>query len=210
LKRYNVIKHFMGMLSELDVAIFSGPELCKEAHAYNREGNFYIDDTFGMAVSFALGIAMCSDKRIFVFVGEGDLLRDLSSATQAAVSRCKKLIMVVLDNDSYYSSGNQPSIFNRVTSKRGLFYDMGFLVQDYSVHFNKLRLKQLQAAVSNLPGPTYLLVELSKGNNKKLAPINIDRHKSKLDLEEFLRREPQADSTEDAMVLNLDEVGGND
>jgi thiamine pyrophosphate-dependent acetolactate synthase large subunit-like protein len=73
MKRYSVIKNFTNLLKDNDIVIFSGKNMCKEAYQYDKPGYFYIDDTFGLSVSFALGIAMSTDKRVFVFVGEGDL-----------------------------------------------------------------------------------------------------------------------------------------
>ena len=36
MKRYTVIKHFMDLLHENDILIFSGSERCKEAYQYKN------------------------------------------------------------------------------------------------------------------------------------------------------------------------------
>ena len=73
MKRYSVLRYFMkNILEESDVAILTGREMCKEAYQYDRPGNLYIYDDFGLTVSLATGVAMATDKRVFVFVGEGD------------------------------------------------------------------------------------------------------------------------------------------
>ena len=208
MKRHNVVKHFISFLTENDMAIFSGSELCKEAYAYDRPGNFYLEDTFGLAVSFALGVALCSDKKVFVFVGEGDLLRDLSSAAQASASSCKNLILVVLDNGVYQGVSNQPNIFDRLVSKRGLFYDMGFLVQDYTKHFRDSKFKQLKNIINRLKGPVVVLIELSAGINKKIESLFVDKIEAGSNLTEFLTRAPKDDRIDNKKPLNLDQGGG--
>ena len=171
MKRFSVIKEFSKILSGSDVVIFSGKEMCKEAYQYDRSGYFYIDNYFGVSVSFALGIALCTDRRIFVFVGEGDLLRELAVIGQIAASKCKNIFIVVLDNGGYQHAGNFPNIFDMFLSKKGVFYNMGCLVHDFTTNLKNKHLVEVKAAVERIRGPMVILIEVEFGLKRKLDSI---------------------------------------
>jgi hypothetical protein len=171
MKRFSAIRELTKVLNESDVAIFSGADMCKEAYQYDKPGYFYIEDSFGIATSFGLGVALSTDKRVFVFVGEGDLLRDLTAVGQAGASKCKNLFIVVLDNGGYQHAGNFPNIFDSFLSKKGVFYNIGCLVHDFTVNIKNRYLVEVRAAVERIRGPMVILVEVDRGLKKGLADI---------------------------------------
>ena len=215
MKRYILIKNFIKLLHHNDVCIFSGQEMCKEAYQYDRQGNFYIDKPFGITMSFSLGVAMSTNKRVFIFIGEGDLLRELSSVAQMAVSECKNICLVVLDNGTYQSAGSHPTIFDSIVSKKGFFYNLGFLVQDYTKHFSNRGFKQLQNIIDNLVGPVCIFIEVNKGIKKNLEEINIVKSDMKDEFIKFISNKELSTSLFDPIntdkVLNFDDIvsGGN-
>ena len=215
MKRYIVIKNFINFLHENDVAIFSGQEMCKEAYQYDRPGNFYVDKPFGVTMSFSLGVAMSTEKRVFIFIGEGDLLREISAAAQIAVSNCKNICLVLLDNGIYQSVGGHPTIFDSIVSKKGCLYNLGFLVQDYTKHFYNRRFKQLQNIIDNLVGPVCVFMEVNKGIKKDLKNVKISKVDMKDRLVEFIKNKELSTSLfkppNSEVILNLDDIssGGN-
>ena len=215
MKRYVLIKNFIKLLHHNDICIFSGSEMCKEAYQFDRPGNFYIQDFFGITLSFALGVAMCTNKRVFVFVGEGELLREMSAATQMAVSDCSNMFLVLLDNCGYQSTGGQPNIFDNIISKKGFFYNFGFLVQDYTKHFNNRAFKQLQNILNNLIGPVCILMEVNKGIKRGLKEVELSIDEMTTVFTKFVRDKELSTSLFESKivgdVLNLDEIssGGN-
>lgn len=215
IKRYVLIKNFIKLLHRNDICIFSGQEMCREAYQFDRPGHFYIQDFFGITLSFALGVAMCTDKRVFVFVGEGELLREMSAATQMAVSGCSNLCLVLLDNCGYQSTGGQPNIFNNIVSKKGFFYNFGFLIQDYTKHFSNKKVKQLQNILDNLMGPVCILMEVDKGIKRGLKDVESPVDEMTTAFTKFVRNKELSTSLFESKivgdVLNLDEIstGGN-
>ena len=187
MKRYIVLKNFIESLKDNDVAIFSGQEMCKEAYQYDRPGNFYIHDLYSVAPAFALGMAMCTDKRIFVFVGEGDLLRELAAASQIAASRCSNIFLVVLDNGTYQSAGNFPNIMESMRSKRGVMLNFGLVVFDFTVFLPKREFKKMRNFMQNLRGPVVLFMDIDKGVNKDLPDIDIAEEEMKERLTAFIK-----------------------
>lgn len=186
MKRYTVIKHFIDLLHENDILIFSGPELCKEAHEYKKNNYFYMEDSIGMAASFGLGIAMCTDKRVFVFLGEGELLRELGVLAQIGASKCSNLFLVLLDNGCYQSAGGYPSVFENLLSKKGFIFNSNTKVITFTKHFKDKEFKRLRDRFPRLMGPMVVLMDVDKGIKKGLDKININFKKQRDGVSKFI------------------------
>lgn len=176
MKRYRAIRDFLTCLNSNDVAIFSGKEASKEAYMYDREGNLYVLDSPGTASSLGLGVAMSTNKRVFVFVGDGEFLMEIGSAAQMAASRCLNLTYIVLDNGVYQSAGGQPTIFREVGSVKGLLFGLGFTVFDLTPYFkDKKSITKMSKIVDKLKGPTAIIIKVDRGENKKVKNIETDK-----------------------------------
>ncbi len=81
----------------------------------DRPANFYMLGSMGLLSSFGLGLALQSpDRRVYVLEGDGSALMSLGSLPLIASERPKNLIHIILDNESYESTGAQPSISSKV------------------------------------------------------------------------------------------------
>ena len=168
-KRNFVIKRFMSILKDNDVAIFSGKELCEEAFIYDRPGNFYVNDVDGFASSLALGVALCNDKRIFVFCEDWDFLKEMSTTAQIGVSRAENIFYVVLGSGRYTFSGNQPNIFAEITAPKWVFSGLGFITNDFTHYMqNKKTIKELEKYMERIRGPLVILMKIKDDVDKKL------------------------------------------
>ena len=143
----------------------------------------------GMSVSFAIGLALSTNKRVFVFVGEGDLLRELSVVGQAAVSACTNLFIIILDNDCYQDAGNLPTMFNSFLSRRGIFFNFGCMVHDFTANIKNRYLVELRAAVERIRGPMVILVSVDKGTKRNLSQSEVLSEDKMSALKEFVRDE---------------------
>lgn len=186
MKRYTVIKHFIDLLHENDILIFSGSELCKEAYQYRNNNCFYIEDSIGVAAAFGLGIAMCTDKRIFVFLGEGELLRELGIIAQIGASKCSNMFLVLLDNGCYQSAGGYPTVFENMLSKKGLIFNSNTKVITFTKHFKDKEFKRLKDRFTRLMGPMAILMDVDKGIKKGLGEIDIDFEEQRDRISEFI------------------------
>jgi hypothetical protein len=187
-KRNFVIKRFMSVLKDNDVAIFSGSELCKEAFVYDRPGNFYIENMDGLAASLALGTALCSDKRVFVFCEDWDFLKDMSVAAQIGVSRVENLYCVVLSSGRYTFSGNQPNIFAEITAPKWLFSGLGFITNDFTHYMqNKTSMKELEKYMERIRGPLVILMKIKDVvETKEMKKIKYSPEKLVKRIKEFI------------------------
>jgi len=78
--------------------------------AEDRPRNFYTWGSMGLASSIGLGLALARpDVRVFVLDGDGSLLMNLGSLATIGLLRPTNLVLVVMDNEEYATTGGQPS-----------------------------------------------------------------------------------------------------
>ena len=76
--------------------------------AGDRPQNFYTWGSMGMASSLGLGLALArADLRVFVLDGDGSLLMNLGSLATIGLLRPSNLVLVVMDNEEYATTGGQ-------------------------------------------------------------------------------------------------------
>jgi thiamine pyrophosphate-dependent acetolactate synthase large subunit-like protein len=76
--------------------------------ARDRDANFYTWGSMGLASSIGLGLAMAQpDRRVVVLDGDGSLLMNLGSLATIGWVRPKNLVVIVLDNALYGTTGGQ-------------------------------------------------------------------------------------------------------
>ncbi len=205
--RYMVLKYILKCLKDNDIAIFNGEGLCREAFNFDRPGNLYLTDAFGFSVPFAIGLSMGTNKRIFTFCGEGDILRNLGAAFQMAVSGNKNLILVILNNNCYQDLGGYPNIFSNIQHKHGIFFDMGFLSFNLTKYFiDAYHAKSINDLINGLIGPVSIFIDVDK--SKAFPQISI----SKLDMisrfKTFVKDVDLGTSISDPPVIDVSSIGG--
>ena len=78
--------------------------------AGDRPQNFYTWGSMGLASSIGLGLALARpDVRVFVLDGDGSLLMNLGSLATIGLLRPANLVIVVMDNEEYATTGGQPT-----------------------------------------------------------------------------------------------------
>ena len=76
--------------------------------AGDRPANFYTWGSMGLASSIGLGLAVAQpQRRVYVLDGDGSLLMNLGSLATIGWQRPANLILVVLDNAKYATTGGQ-------------------------------------------------------------------------------------------------------
>jgi thiamine pyrophosphate-dependent acetolactate synthase large subunit-like protein len=75
-----------------------------------KNTNFYMIGSMGLASSIGLGIALKKPKkRIFVFDGDGNILMNLGSLVTIGSLQPRNLIHIIFDNKIHESTGGQPT-----------------------------------------------------------------------------------------------------
>ena len=78
--------------------------------AGDRPEHFYTWGSMGLASSIGLGLALARpDLRVIVLDGDGSLLMNLGSLATIGLLRPANLVVVVMDNEEYATTGGQPT-----------------------------------------------------------------------------------------------------
>lgn len=89
----------------------------QELHAIDDQPtNFYMLGTMGLASSIGLGLAMAQPKPVIVIDGDGSVLTNLGTLPTIANNPTSNYILLIVDNGSYGSTGDQPTYTGKKTS----------------------------------------------------------------------------------------------
>lgn len=135
-------------------------------HICDRSQNFYMQGSMGTAAALGLGIALSRPKRqISILDGDGSLLMRLGSLATVGYYKPSNYLHVVFDNESYASTGGQPSV-SPVVSFSDLAIAAGYrnAVTVYGPDSLINYWKQLRDEV----GPSLLHVKISKDHIKAM------------------------------------------
>ena len=139
-------------------------------NAKDRNTNFYMIGSMGLASSIGLGVALKTPKKkIFVFDGDGNILMNLGSLTTIGSLKPKNLIHVVFDNSVHESTGSQPTNTNFVSIEKiakACNYNHTFTVK------TKNGFEKILRKIKKLKGPIMIVVKIQRSNGEKSARIN--------------------------------------
>ena len=144
----------------------------REVFTYaDRESNFYMIGSMGLALSIGIGVALShKEKPILVIDGDGNLLMSAGVLASAAAAKLENLRHIVLDNEAHGSTGDQRTItefvaLEEVASASGYRYTARVAPEDLADALpDFLREK----------GPAMLLVKVEKGNVPGIARVSYE------------------------------------
>jgi len=143
----------------------------QELHAIDDQPtNFYMLGTMGLASSIGLGVALAQPKTVIAIDGDGSVLTNLGTLPTIGNNMPKNYILMIIDNGSYGSTGDQPTYTGRKTDLAGMARAAGcdnvVEVQDVDTG------KALQEAIDAQVG-TVMVVKCDSGN-AKMPVITMD------------------------------------
>jgi hypothetical protein len=191
MKRFTGVRILTQALTPSDVGIFIGDGICREASPYLGEGSYlFFSDKEDYILSMALGMAMCTDKRIFVFCDDQYFIRNMSEAMQMGVSKSRNLYIVLFIAGEYLDVPDTPNIFGSVNSQHGVLYNMGFIVHDYKTHFKNSRnpINFVRETWDRVRGPLIVLLVTTKGS-KQMPEIKFSSREDVMSTKEFILNE---------------------
>lgn len=80
----------------------------------DRARNFYMRGGMGVTTPTGLGLALATDEQVTVLEGDGSLLMSLGCLSTVADQDPSNLVVVVMDNSRFETTGGQPSLSARV------------------------------------------------------------------------------------------------
>jgi sulfopyruvate decarboxylase subunit beta len=78
--------------------------------------NFYMLGTMGLSSSIGLGLALSQNSKVIAIDGDGSVLTNLCTLPTIANNPSNNFILLIIDNGSYGSTGDQPTYAGRKTS----------------------------------------------------------------------------------------------
>jgi sulfopyruvate decarboxylase subunit beta len=168
MKRYDAIKKIVESLNdELIICNLGAPsrELYKIS---DRPSNFYMLGSMGLVSSIALGIALGRpNKTVWCIDGDGSLLMNLGTLSTIANNQPNNLTLIIIDNSSYGSTGNQSTYTSGKTNLEIIAEGAGFksitviekeedivlILKNLGIgcHFVLIKTKPGNAKVDNVP-----------------------------------------------------------
>ena len=89
----------------------------QELHAIDDQPtNFYMLGTMGLSSSIGLGLALAQPKPVISIDGDGSVLTNLGTLPTIANNVADNYILLIIDNGSYGSTGDQPTYAGMKTS----------------------------------------------------------------------------------------------
>ena len=105
--RSDVLKTLIPLISDQLVVTNIGLP-SQEMHLLDDQPtNFYMLGTMGLASSIGLGLALAQDKKVIAIDGDGSVLMNLGSLPTIANNDSGNFILLIIDNGSYGSTGDQ-------------------------------------------------------------------------------------------------------
>lgn len=176
--RRDVIKSVLEIMNPLDVLVATTGNTSKEVFELREERNEGHEKDFlnigGMGGALPQGVEIAlqhPDRKVYVLDGDGALLMQLGSIISAGYYNPPNLIHIIIDNQSYQSEGNQPSI-SRTTHFPGIGIISGFL-NGHSAYFLKDFKEKLNES-RDKKGPHIFVAYCDKKCDKNLGPPTIN------------------------------------
>jgi thiamine pyrophosphate-dependent acetolactate synthase large subunit-like protein len=158
MKRSETIKIVLNCLNDKDIALFTTGMISREAFDIkDRKGNFYMIGSMGLISSVALGVALNTIKRVFIFDGDGSILMDMGTMATIGLQKPSNLVHIVFDNESYQSTGGQPSV-SKTAQLDKIAMDSGYVC---SIEVTATeRLKVILRDIVDKKGPFLVLLKV--------------------------------------------------
>ena len=154
------------MLGELKDYLNNKAVLCNMGYPsrelfsiFDQSSNFYMLGSLGLVSSIGLGVALFSKKEVVVLDGDGSLLMNPNALLSIGSLQPSNLTIICLDNGTYGSTGDQPTL-----AATGVQLDQ--LAKACGIP--KIMVTDSAQNISSLtgPGPNFIRLVVKPGNAK--------------------------------------------
>lgn len=114
--RYDVLKTLIPVMEDALVVCNIGSPSQELFSLNDRPGNFYMLGTMGLCSSIGLGLALVQEKPVVAIDGDGSVLTNLATLATIGNNPAANFVLLIIDNGSYGSTGDQPTYASQRTS----------------------------------------------------------------------------------------------
>jgi len=180
MKRIDAIKEITKILTDELVICTLGFPARELYDLKDRAENFYMLGSMGLASSISLGVCIAaSNRRVICIDGDGSILMNLGSLTTIANVSPSNLCLIIIDNGTYGSTGDQKTYTSMKTRLDLIAKGAGF----DSIEVVEREEDIVPILSRNIPGCRFIVIKVNPGN----APVeNIPLHPEQIK-ERFMR-----------------------
>jgi thiamine pyrophosphate-dependent acetolactate synthase large subunit-like protein len=152
------------------VASLGHPAYDLFAHG-DRALNFYTWGSMGLTSSIALGLALASPgRRVIALDGDGSLLMNLGSLATIAACAPPNLVVIVLDNEMYGTTGGQPTATAHGADLAAAARSMG--IRRTATVREEAELQAVLEAGRSEPGPWVIVAKVAESAPAAKPPLD--------------------------------------
>jgi sulfopyruvate decarboxylase subunit beta len=181
LTRFEILKIITPYLDSKIVVCNLGIPSKELFHIKHQPSNFYMLGSMGMATPIGLGISLTSDKNVVVIDGDGSILMNPGSLATTAYYAPDNLTIITIDNSSYGSTGDQPTL-------TGSCVDLEVIARGFGIR-NTVKVsgrEELTVAMGKKRKGLTFIHALAKPGNKAVPNISLHHLKVKKQFQAFL------------------------
>ncbi|MFZ0441218.1 MAG: sulfopyruvate decarboxylase subunit beta [Methanobacterium sp.] len=160
MERIDIIKKISSELTNELVICNIGFPSRELYHVKDSSTHFYMLGSMGLASSIGLGLAMSSNRKVVVFDGDGSVLMNFGSLVTIFNQNPENLILIVLDNECYGSTGSQCTYASTVDLSK-VAEAVGFKNRFF---FDDKKRKYDFKEVLESCGPVFVHIKVKPGN----------------------------------------------
>lgn len=136
----------------------------------DNAANFYMLGTMGLCSSIGLGLALSQPKTVISIDGDGSILTNLGTLSTIANNVTDNFILLIIDNGTYGSTGDQPTYAGKKTSLAAVARACG------CENVVECRAKETSSALQSAIDNTQMTIIVAKceSGNIKVPVIPID------------------------------------
>ncbi len=182
MKRYHVIDAIKDKLKDEIVICNIGLPSKELYDLMDQPSNFYMLGSMGMATPIGLGVAMFTERKVYVIDGDGSLLMNPGTLATVSSTGVDNLIVLAIDNSSYGSTGCQPTL-------TGTCVDLEVVARGFGISntFKASKTEDILSAMSmENDGPRFIHIPAISGN-ADVKNIPLDRLEIRSRFQNFLK-----------------------
>ena len=170
INRIDAISVIVESLQEGDLVVSTTGMISRELFVTSdRPGNFYMLGSMGLVSSFALGLALLkSSSKVIALEGDGSALMSMGTIALIASEAPKNFLHIILDNESYESTGGQPTITNQIDLAK-IAASCGYNHAERIENGEQLSVSLANSV--NTPGPRLILAKVGIAPLKDISRV---------------------------------------
>ena len=171
MNRYELLKSLKGILNEKLVICNIGLP-SQELYKIDDQPNyFYMLGSMGLSSSIGLGLSIAQDKQVISIDGDGSILMNLNTLATIGNRAPFNYTLLILDNGSYGSTGDQDTFTKENTSLKEVAIGAG--CKKVIECSGKDTMYNLKKAIND-KDHSYVIISKIKSGNVSIDPIPLN------------------------------------